>query len=158
MCTHRPINPKNTPLSLSETMSPKSISATPTMAPPPVPWIVRPAMSIALFCAAPHNALPIPKSRTDTSMTGFRPNTSERPPIIGRNAVEDSTYDAAIQTKSVASRSSTIRGSAVDTEVSSNAKRVSDEHMATNDIQKRASFGVLGGSFAFPASAVADSG
>jgi hypothetical protein len=79
--------------------------------------VLRPAMSMLMFCAAPHRAEPTAKKPSEASMTGLLPKIWARPPESGRNAVEESAYAVPIQTNSVPPMSLMMVGSAVETDV-----------------------------------------
>ena len=80
-------------------------------------YVLLPAMSILMFCAAPEIADPMAKVRTKERRTGFRPNPETRSPTSGMTAVDAMVYALPGQIKSVPCRWSTMVGSAVDTAI-----------------------------------------
>jgi hypothetical protein len=76
--------------------------------------VLRAAINISMFCAAPHKALPTAKKTMAMSMTGLRPKISARAPESGRMTVLARAYAAPTQTNlSPPLRSWVIVGSAV---------------------------------------------
>ena len=79
--------------------------------------VLRPAISMFMFCAAPDIADPTAKNTNEASITGRLPNIWANPPDSGKKAVEERAYEVPTQTNSVPWRSLTIVGRAVETDV-----------------------------------------
>jgi hypothetical protein len=95
--------------------------------------ILRAAINIFMFCAAPHKALPRAKNARDRSMTGLRPKVSARAPESGRIAVLARAYAEPTQTKlSLPLRSWVMVGRTVPVTVRSRALRNKETTSAMN--------------------------
>lgn len=91
------MTPKYTPRCLMENKSLMQMFTSTIIPPPPMPWIARAAISIAMSTASPQSSEPTQNTPTADSSTGLRPQMSEILPQVGTKAALASRYAEPIQ-------------------------------------------------------------